>query len=905
MTTMTHTPRSKPAPRLGTLGLDHGLPLITTKLVPPRSSGTVLVRSRLLEHVSLLNAHAMTLVCGPAGFGKTTLLSQWRECLLEQGQSVAWLSLDEQDDTPQTFRRYLLSALGQASGIGLPHNDALIECISLADSQFVRELINRLQDRPHPLHLVLDDLHLIHHPSILDDLEQLLQHAPQGFHLLVGSRSVPPLPLSRLQARNQLLEIDTNALRFNIEETQVYLASTAAERFPPADLQRVHSLTEGWITGIQMAALAPSDPLRNLNRLRLGNRHIGRYLYDVVLAPLSIPLQDFLLKTSILGRLTPSLCNAVAGCEDAHHKLAEIERHNLFLFSLDDQGHWFRYHTLFVETLNERLLNSDIDVIQLHQRASNWLAHHQYWAEAIRHAVAAGQLGSRTDCAHLGAQSLAEEGDVDTLVRWLQQVPETTRTPLDEQRIDLQLNLAWALGHRFHFAASLSLLDNLHPALALQPAGTRLNIKYQVIRAITDAFAEHIQLSLERVTPLLAHVPCGDTWVDGLICNILSYDHMTQGHYSKAQAVQRHMPCPATPSHNLFVNVYRAFVLGLSHLRQADLQNAEQYYRQALAPTEHLTGPHSSGSATLAALLSEVLYERGEWQPLQTLLAERLGQIDAFAPLDALLGAYASLARRALLMNQPTQARHLLEHAQQLATLRRWPRLQAWLLVEEIRLRLACEQLPQALELHIQLHALETDNTHPEISRARAEAHCHILSAQQHWHEAATRWHSVLQNDEHQGQWLRAARSRAAWACSLWPYDPTAALSALHALLPLACRQNLCRTLLDAGDAMPALLEAALKTVRPDVADYVRGLLANREQPSAKAFLARNEPSLSDREHQILQLIAQGQANKQIARSLEISAETVKWHLKNLFNKLRVTSRMQAMARAQQLNLLN
>lgn len=137
--------------------------------------------------------------------------------------------------------------------------------------------------------------------------------------------------------------------------------------------------------------------MRNLNRLRLGNHHIGRYLYDVVLAPLSIPLQDFLLKTSILGRLTPSLCNAVAGCEDAHHKLAEIERHNLFLFSLDDQGHWFRYHTLFVETLNERLLNSDIDVIQLHQRASNWLAHHQYWAEAIRHAVAAGQLGSRTD----------------------------------------------------------------------------------------------------------------------------------------------------------------------------------------------------------------------------------------------------------------------------------------------------------------------------------------------------------------------------------------------------------------------------------------------------------------------------------------------------------------------------
>lgn len=905
MTTMTHTPRSRPAHSLDTFSLDHGLPLITTKLVPPRSSGTVLVRPRLLEKVSLLNTCCLTLVCGPAGFGKTTLLGQWRQCLLEQGQSVAWLSLDAQDDTPQTFRRYLLSALSQACGIALAHTDDLIECISLADNRFVHELINRLQDRQHSLHLVLDDLHLIQHPGILDDLEQLLQHAPQGFHLLIGSRSVPPLPLSRLQACNQLLEIDTNALRFNIAETRDYLACAATDRFPPADLQRVHTLTEGWITGIQMAALAPSDPLRNLNRLRLGNRQIGRYLYDVVLAPLSIPLQDFLLKTSILERLTPSLCNAVAGCADAHHKLAEIERHNLFLFSLDHQGHWFRYHTLFVDTLNERLLNSDIDVVQLHQRASNWLAHHQFWAEAMRHAVAAGQLGSRNDSAHLDAQSLAEEGDVDTLVRWLQQMPETARPPLDEQRTDLQLNLAWALGHRFHVSASRGLLDNLHPVLASQPADARLTIKYQVIRAITEAFAEHIPLSLEHVEPLLAHVPCGDTWVDGLICNILSYNYMTQGHYSKAQAVQRHMPCPTTPSHNLFVNVYRAFVLGLSHFRQADLNSAEHYYRQALAPAEHLTGPHSSGSATLAALLGELLYERGEWQPLQTLLAERLGQIDAIAPLDALLGAYASLVRRAVLMNQPMQARYLLEHAQQLATSRRWPRLQAWLQVEEIRIHLACEQLPHALELQAQLQVIKADNTHPDIDRACAEAHCLILSAQQRWHEAATEWQVLLQNDEHQGQLLRASRSRAALACALWPHDTAAALNTVQPLLLLACRQHLCRTLLDAGDTMPALLEAALKTARPDLADYLRGLLANRDCPIIRADMCRNEPSLSEREHQILQLIAQGQANKQIARSLDISAETVKWHLKNLFNKLRVTSRMQAMARAQQLNLLN
>ena len=285
---MTQANFSNPIERHTAFGLDHGLPLIGTKLVPPRSAGTVLARTRLLEKVSLMQERCMALVCGPAGFGKTTLLGQWRQHLLEQGHSVAWLSLDQQDNTPQTFRRYVLAALSQASGEPLEPVAALTESLALADSRFIRELINLMQPRQNALYLVLDDLHLLNHPGIVSDLEQLLQHAPDCFHLLVGSRSVPALPLSRLQAHNQLLEIDTNALRFNVEETQSYLASANPQRFPATELQRVLSLTEGWITGIQMAALAPSDPLRNLNRMHLGSRQIGRYLYDVVLAPLPV-----------------------------------------------------------------------------------------------------------------------------------------------------------------------------------------------------------------------------------------------------------------------------------------------------------------------------------------------------------------------------------------------------------------------------------------------------------------------------------------------------------------------------------------------------------------------------------------------------------------------------------------
>ncbi|WP_312932037.1 LuxR C-terminal-related transcriptional regulator [Pseudomonas sp.] len=888
----------------GAYSLGHGLPLIGTKLGPPRAAGTQLLRTRLLDTLDGLHTRTVALVCGGAGFGKTTLLSQWRQRLLDQDHDVAWLSLDEQDDSPDYFRRYLLAALGSVE----PSLSDAAEPLSIGAAGFIRSLINHLSSRLAPLYLVLDDAHLVSHPLIEHDLLDLVLHAPACLHLAVGSRTATHLPLSRLRARQQLVEIDANQLRFTLDEAEDYFARATELHLDAAELQHLLRLTEGWITGMQMACLSTpvaADPTGRWAHLERGSRVIGSYLQDVVLAPLPAEVQRFLLQTSVLNRFTAALCNAVTGLEDGERMLAFIERHNLFISCLDAQGQWFRYHALFAETLQQRLHTSDVDVASLHQRASNWLAAHQQWAEAIRHALAAGQLANSTACADKGAQSLAEEGDVDTLVRWLHNLPASARLPLDEQRIDLQLNLSWALAHRFRYAESRQLLVDLRPLLAQPGVSPRLLIKRQVICAINESFAEHISHGLTLVEPLLAQIPCGDRWVDGLVCNILSYGYLVRGRHLDAQAVQRHMPCPSTPAENLFVSVYRAFILGLSQIRQADLAGGEHHYRQALTHAEQLTGAHSSGSATLTALLAELWYERGDWAALTRELQPRLPQIDATAPLDALFSAYRALARSAVQAGDSSQAMRWLEHAQQLATLRRWPRLQGLLLAEQVRVQVLATAPDHARQLLQQLTELTTEHQadadlHRALQACQRTGQAWLLSGQGQHTEAAQAWALLVADDERDGQLLPALRVRAQWALSLWCDGKTQrATEALLPVLALGQRQGLQQTLLDAGPSIAPLLEACL-SLKPSFKDYVQQLLQTATGAAPGLTLI-----LSERESQTLQLVARGQSNKEIARSLAISSETVKWHLKNLYVKLQVTSRIQAMHRARALSLLD
>ncbi|MDT9740289.1 LuxR C-terminal-related transcriptional regulator [Klebsiella quasipneumoniae] len=913
--------RQSPSLVSGPLRLTRGLPLILTKFVPPRSSIQLLERPRLLQLLSPVQQCRLGVVCAGAGFGKTTLLAQWHQQMVAQGERIAWLSLDEDDDDVWQFIPYLLQALRPLYADWDADFWRDMEEQKLSSSeQLLAGLINQLHYCPHDVYLIIDDFHVINDRGVYEALGYLIKHAPAALHLIIGSRFHPNLALSQLQAQDQLVEIYDRDLQFTLEETKHYFSRTVALPLSNHHAQRLQSVTEGWIAGMKIASLSAElqhDPEHLLRNMHGGTRSIARYLKEVVLDPLPEEVLDFLVKTSFLSRLNAELCNAVTGRDDSQAMLAWIERHNLFLSALDEQGYWFRYHPLLQENLRTMLQqNNAIDRKQLHELASHWFVEQKLWSEAVRHALSAGKPVHSPVQDGASAQSLAEEGDIDTLISWMHHLPPST----DPSRIDLQINLAWALAHYFHFDESRQLLDNLDQmVLHHREDLTRSTwCKLRVVRAICEAFAENIPESLAIVQPLLAEVPCGDTWVDGLICNILSYCHVVNQRYHDALEVQQHMPSPESPLDNLFVSVYRAFIIAQCHLCQGDLGKAGWYAEKTLRQAECYTGTQSTSGATLAPLLAEIAYECQRGDSPEHLLADRLEFIDRFSPPDALSRCYTYLARQALDGDMPYEAERLLEHAQRLAVSRGWQRLQAMLLAEQVRVRLqrgnftGAEQLQRQLEQMAASFRMDAEHSCPRaIVMSASLSRSRLLLARGQAPQACILLAEMVSDQESRGDRLTAARLRTLWSLALWNSGKTAAArTTFQPVVQLAEQQHLTGLFLDAGDTLQPLLigmndsssackeEGGVHEPWADKRGSADGTPFNSGSPDIPG-------ELSEREFQILQLIAEGQMNKEIARSLAISAETVKWHIKNIYAKLKVNSRTQAMSRALEMKLLD
>ncbi|WP_434638909.1 LuxR C-terminal-related transcriptional regulator [Klebsiella sp. I138] len=886
------------------------LPLIATRFTPPRSPGTLQPRERLIQRLDAALTSTLTLVCAPAGSGKTTLLAQWYQHRQQQGDTLAWLSIDEDDSTPFLFMRYLHEALRPLwQAVNAPAENEPGDDFRL----FLAGLVNHLHRCPAPLYLILDDYQNIAHPDIHDGLNWLLSHAPPSLHLMIASRCQPPFALSRLQMQDRLVEIDDIALRFNPAEARTYFSTSISPAPGPQDIPRLIARTEGWVAGMKMAALASGSPSAcpTDGKLNTASRALSRYLEEVIFAPLPAEVLAFLLRTSMLTRLHPSLCDAVTGQRNGEAMLAWIAQHNLFLSALDADGFWFRYHPLMREALLHRLRHSaEVDIRELHEQASNWFAGQQLWAEAIRHALAAGKAG--TGHAQAGAQSLAEEGDIETMVRWIRYLPAN----LDPSRIELQTNLAWALAHRFRFHDARQLLDAIESLAVANRSEIAHSswIKIRVVRAICEAFADNITQSIAIVEPLLHDVPCGDIWVDGLVCNILSYCHLANARPQQALDVQQRVSGARVANRNLFVEVYRAFVMAQGYLRQGNLAEAQRQAARALQYAERQTGPHSSSGATLAPILAEIAWEQGEVQPITTLLMLRLEMIDDFCPPDGFSRCYIVLARLARFNGQTDEMASLLLHAEGLAVQRGWLRAQAPLLAERIfnALQAGDRAAANDLLLRLQQLALRAEAGNNDIvSACLTLSQSRMLMACGKPLAAARQLGTLADEQERVGEWLFAVRLRLIQAVALWRAgEQERAVAAGIPALRRAFQQRLWRSLLDGGEDMASLLAAIQQRGGQGEAfsAELTQCLVRFSEAGILPATARQAPAnlrLTEREQQTLGLIAEGYSNKEIARALGITAETVKWHLKQLYEKLGVNGRIQAVNQAREWQLFS
>ena len=405
-----------------------GTTILATKLFIPPSPPKVVPRPRLMERLNqgLQHTPGFTLISAPAGFGKTTLISEW---VASSGLPAGWLSLDESDHDPANFLVYVISALQEVTPkLGAGVLDLLQSPQPPPAESVLPALLNEITAIPGDFILVLEDYHVVDSKSVDDALTFFVEHLPHRMHLVVTTREDPALPLPRLRARGQLIELRAADLRFTPTEAAEFLNHVMDLNLSAAEVAALDSRTEGRIAGLQLAALSMQDrqDVRGFIQAFAGdNRYIVDYLVDEVLRRQPEPVRSFLLQTSILERLNGALCDAVIGQPGGKARLETLQRGNFFIIPLDDKGHWYRYHHLFADVLRMHLMAEQLgQVAALHRRASEWYEHNGMVVDAIRHAQAGEDFERAARLIELAVPEMRRSRQQAAILGWLQALPE-------------------------------------------------------------------------------------------------------------------------------------------------------------------------------------------------------------------------------------------------------------------------------------------------------------------------------------------------------------------------------------------------------------------------------------------------------------------------------------------------
>lgn len=419
-------------------------PLLATKLYIPPPRPQLVRRARLSAHLDAAMTRALTLIAAPAGFGKTTLASDW---IAQKNLTVAWVSLDENDNDLARFFAYVVAALQTIQSADLGQTALALVQAQAAQPAAIETaltlLLNELAEISKPFALILDDYHLIHVQPIHNALAFLLEHLPPQMHLIVIARADPPFSVARLRVRNQLVELRAADLRFTTDEAAAFLNDVMRLNIAAEQIAALEARTEGWIAGLQLAALSMQgrDDVRGFIQAFAGsNRLVLNYLLEEVLQRLPQATQEFLTQTSILDRLNASLCDAVTGRMDSQATLEHLVQSNLFLIPLDDEEQWYRYHRLFADTLRARLQQAQPNAIpDLHRHASEWFEQQALANDAVRHALVAQDWERAGDLVEKFEPLMYAQNQLLTVVEWVKQLPnESFRT-----RPSLALKAAW------------------------------------------------------------------------------------------------------------------------------------------------------------------------------------------------------------------------------------------------------------------------------------------------------------------------------------------------------------------------------------------------------------------------------------------------------------------------------
>jgi LuxR family maltose regulon positive regulatory protein len=916
-------------------------PILTTKLFIPPPRGNVVLRPHLIGRLNEGLRRKLTLLSAPAGFGKTTLLSEW---IAGCQRPAAWLSLDEGDNDAVRFWSHFIAALqtlalphkgewqsgaeGIAKNIGAGTLSALQSLQSPQSPSIevaLTSLLNEIASIPDDFILILEDYHAVDSRQIDHALTFLIERLPPHMHLVIATREDPDLPLARLRARDELTELRVKDLRFTESEAAEFLNQTMGLRLSPEDVMALEIRTEGWIAGLQLAALSMQgleDTAGFIHSFTGSHHFVLDYLIEEVLQKQPERIQNFLLQTSILERMCGPLCDAVllGSSNTGEETLVYLERANLFIIPLDNERRWYRYHHLFAELLRNRLIRAYPDQIaELHRRASDWYARNASPYEAITHALAIQDWSRAAEIIEQFSDEWPMRAGVATTLGWLESFPAQIR--LD--RPVLGLAYAWNLFMDNQFDRAEEFLGQLTQLVTSEPhhLGEVFAIRVMIAAHRHDMPAvialAHDALSLvprEAASPrsrILLGLGYAHSEISG---NLGAAKRAFREAYELGQAVS-----PPSPVGNAPLPLTAIAYLAEIEWLEGNLREAFRMYEQAC---ELAARWGSQSSIAINVVELGRAYLQYEWDDLEGAahaLQESIRIGEAWRNARLLVPSLGLSATVAQTLGQIEEARAAIHRAGQLAhEALNSPLIQTSLAVHQLALSMA-EKDWQVVARWQEYYDAESPSLPGRVrgALAIALAQAWIVVHHHRYEDAALRrarslLEPALAQSQRDGLQLYVTRLLILESLVLHEQgEADAALGSLKHALELAAPENYLRSFLDLGGPAEALLRRGLESqsLSETAAGYVRQLLSRfRPATPVKPSLARAElpiEPLTQREMEVLQLIADGLSNREIGERLFLALSTVKGHTRIIFDKLQVQRRTEAVARGRELGLLS
>ena len=915
---------------------DHiNLPLILTKLNAPTDHIRLVLRPRLIDKLTDSINHRVMLIQAPAGFGKTSLAMQWRDYLITQNYRVAWLSLDAQDNDATRCINYIVSAIHSVEKSIEVNTTALSENqSSRAIYSILTDLVNQLELFNEPMYLFLDDWHFISNQATQDALNFIIECAPNHFHLIICSRTQPPLPIHTLRVKNQLSIIDSNELRFDENETYDFLSSSNKVTLKPKDIHRLWLKTEGWIASLQLILLILKRQKKKSDFISLFDDidniySINEYFAENVLNSLPTDTLGFLLQTSILERFNADLCNTVTERKDSQSLLESLYKQGVFLKPLDQEQCWFQYHHLFAEFLQRHLEQKmPTKVKKLHLSASRWFADHDHTDEAVHHAIAAKEMHLAIHLVEVDSMWLVEHSFMGILLRLIDKLPESDI----RMHCELQLAIAWAHCLTHHPQKAQHALNLVEMALLHKPYTNQANIRIEarVLQACVHMYADRLDKTDKILPTNFAKEDNHNPWVVVVANNIKTYVLIHNYQFEAALKLQNLSGRYHQQTRGPFSVVYGNCFAGIAHLKQCELTTAKQYFMKAQKQAWDKAGKHSHAAYLAGALLGQIYYERNELEEAGALLTDSLALGAEGGVANFYIATYCFSSRLAIIKGDFLKAYSILDKGQQVADTLGIPRLEFLLKAELVKAYILQGKIQSAQHVMQQWNKMVIPNRASSIVdhlfEIRFSSEARLFCRTGDYDKAITILRTILTDNMAKKRYYYEMSTRTLLSKTLNKSGRNKeAEDILWPALVRGHEQGMVRVFIDEGWDILKVIErlakqCQLECTKCDTANFNIWLgslvdLFQQEQTEKKNKIVmirdikeRVKPdidSLKEKEVLILKMLEKGLSNKEIARNLNVGVNTVKWYLKAIYIKLGVSRRAQAVIEARNLDLLN